>query len=126
MNPHPFYATTMTAYLEERALQLYYYTEGLGNSVDFDHKALIKKLLCFTNTQSDRTNINNWMQLAKDSPRQWEWVVKYGQFEPIETSTTEQESRRKRQNTFAPEVPQSWIMQRGGRAAVRTEMRQLT
>ena len=66
------------------------------------------------------------MQLAKDSPRQWEWVVKYGQFEPIETSTTEQESRRKRQNTFAPEVPQSWIMQRGGRAAVRTEMRQLT
>ena len=120
------YATTMTTYLEERALQLYYYTEGLGKSVDFDHRALIKKLLCFTNTQSDRTNINNWMQLAKNSTRQWEWVVKYGQFEPIETPTTEQELRRKRQNTFAPEVPQPWIMQRGGRAAVRTEMRQLT
>jgi hypothetical protein len=83
-----YYIFYLRTYLEERALQLYYYTEGLGKSVDFDHRALIKKLLCFTNTQSDRTNINNWMQLAKNSTRQWEWVVKYGQFEPIETPTT--------------------------------------
>ena len=39
---------------------------------------------------------------------------------------TEQDLRRKRQNTFAPEVPRAWIEQRGGRAALRAEMRQLT
>jgi len=98
--------------------------------VTFDHKALIKKLLCFTKTQSDRTSTNNWIQLMKDSPKQWDWVVKYGQFEPTEAETTEQELRRERererQNTFAPEVPLGWIMQRGGRAAIRAEMRQLT
>ena len=41
------YAKTMTRYLTERALQLYYYTEILGKLVDFDHKALIKQLLRF-------------------------------------------------------------------------------
>jgi hypothetical protein len=30
------YAKTMTRYLTERALQLYYYTEILGKHVDFD------------------------------------------------------------------------------------------
>ena len=120
------YSTTMATYLEERALQLYYYVVGLGKPVTFDHKALIKKLLCFTNTQSDTTSTNNWIQLMKDSPKQWDWVVKYGQFEPKEAETSEQDLRRKRQNTFAPEVPLAWIMQRGGRAALRAEMRQLT
>jgi len=120
------YSATMATYLEERALQLYYYVVGLGKAVTFDHKALIKKLLCFTNTQSDMTSTNNWIKLMKDSPKQWDWVVKYGQFEPKEAEATEQDLRRKRQNTFAPEVPRAWIIQRGGRAALRAEMRQLT
>ena len=46
--------------------------------------------------------------------------------EPKEAEATEQDLRRKRQNTFAPEVPRAWIIQRGGRAALRAEMRQLT
>ena len=120
------YSATMATYLEERALQLYYYVVGLGKAVTFDHRALIKKLLCFTNTQSDMTSTNNWIKLMKDSPKQWDWVVKYGQFEPKEAEATEQDLRRKRQNTFAPEVPRAWIIQRGGRAALRAEMRQLT
>ena len=48
------YAKTMTRYLTERALQLYYYTDILGKQVDFDHKALIKQLLRFEKT--DRTS----------------------------------------------------------------------
>ena len=44
----------MTRYLTERALQLYYYTEILGKHVDFDHKALIKKLLSRERMQTER------------------------------------------------------------------------
>ena len=76
------YAKTMTRYLTERALQLYYYTEILGKHVDFDHKALIKKLLRFEGTNADRASQENWMQIIQHSPKQWEWVVKYRQFGP--------------------------------------------
>ena len=57
------YAKTMTRYLTERALQLYYYTEILGKHVDFDHKALIKKLLRFEGTNADRASQENWSAL---------------------------------------------------------------
>lgn len=119
----------MTRYLTERALQLYYYTEILGKHVDFDHKALIKKLLRFEGTNADRASQENWMQIIQHSPKQWEWVVKYGQFEPEpegeETTETEKEKRKKRQNTFAPEVPTGWIRQNGGMVAIRQRMRNL-
>ena len=123
------YAKTMTRYLTERALQLYYYTEILGKHVDFDHKALIKKLLRFEGTNADRASQENWMQIIQHSPKQWEWVVKYGQFEPEpegeETTETEKDKRKKRQNTFAPEVPTGWIRQNGGMVAIRQRMRNL-
>ena len=49
--------------------------------------------------------------------------VKYGQFEPElegdETTEKEKEKRRKRQNTFAPELPTGWIRQNGGMVALR-------
>ena len=117
------YAKTMTRYLTERALQLYYYTEILGKLVDFDHKALIKQLLRFEKT--DRTSQENWMRIIKVSPKQWDWVIKYGQFEPEGEETTEKEKRKKRQNTFAPEVPTGWIQQNGGMTALRQRMRNL-
>ena len=85
----------MTRYLTERALQLYYYTEILGKQVDFDHKALIKQPLRFEET--DRTSQENWMRIIKVSPKQWDWVIKYGQFEPEGEETTEKEKRKKRQ-----------------------------
>jgi hypothetical protein len=113
----------MTRYLTERALQLYYYTEILGKQVDFDHKALIKQLLRFEKT--DRTSQENWMRIIKVSPKQWDWVIKYGQFEPEGEETTEKEKRKKRQNTFAPEVPTGWIQQNGGMTALRQRMRNL-
>ena len=91
---------------------MYYYTEILGKLVDFDHKALIKQLLRFEKT--DRTSQENWMRIIKVSPKQWDWVIKYGQFEPEGEETTEKEKRKKRQNTFAPEVPTGWIQQNGG------------
>ena len=31
----------------------------------------------------------------KDSPKQWEWVIKYGQFEQVDDETTEKEKRKK-------------------------------
>ena len=123
------YAKTMARYLTERALQLYYYTEILGKQVDFDHKALIKKLLRFEGTNADRASQENWMQIIQHCPKQWEWVVKYGQFEPEpegdETTEKEKEKRRKRQNTFAPELPTGWIRQNGGMVQLRQRMRNL-
>ena len=119
------YAKTMTRYLTERALQLYYYTEILGKQVDFDHKTMIKWLLRFEGTNADRASQENWMQIMKDSPKQWEWVIKYGQFEQVDDETTEKEKRKKRQNTFAPELPTGWIQQNGGITALRQRMRNL-
>ena len=51
--------------------------------------------------------------------------IKYGQFEPEGEETTEKEKRKKRQNTFAPEVPTGWIQQNGGMTALRQRMRNL-
>ena len=51
-------------------------------------------------------------------------VLKQKQFEPEGEETTEKEKRKKRQNTFAPEVPTGWIQQNGG-TALRQRMRNL-
>ena len=61
-NPFPpegrstIYARTMEKRLTERALQLYYYTEIIGKPVDFDHKVMLKQLLNFRDTQTERTS----------------------------------------------------------------------
>ena len=119
------YARTMEKYLTDRALQLYYYTEILRKPVDFDHKTMLKQLLNFGNTQTARNSQEHWIQIMKFSPQSWNWIVKYGQFEPAPAEATEQEKRRRRQNTFAPELPQGWIRQNGGLAALRNRMRNL-
>ena len=59
------------------------------------------------------------------SSNAWDWIVKYGQFEPTPATMTEQEKRQKRQNTFAPEVPKRWIRQNGGITELRNRMRNL-
>ena len=115
----------MEKYLTDRALQLYYYTEILRKPVDFDHRTMLKQLLNFGNTQTARNSQEHWIQIMKFSPQSWNWIVKYGQFEPAPAEATEQEKRRRRQNTFAPELPQGWIRQNGGLAALRNRMRNL-
>ena len=42
-----------------------------------------------------------------------------------ETTETEKEKRKKRQNMFAPDVPTGWIRQNGGMVALRRRMRNL-
>ena len=61
----------------------------------------------------------------KESPKLWDWVVKYGQFEPRNDEETDQQRRRRRQNTFAPELPQAFAAQHGGLAALRNRMKTL-
>ena len=121
----PNYTRTMEKYLTERALQLYYYTEILHKPVDFDHKALLKQMLNFGTTTADRASQEHWIHTMRFSPEKWDWIVKYGQFEPTPATMTEQEKRQKRQNTFAPEVPKNWIRQNGGIAILRNRMRNL-
>ena len=121
----PNYIRTMEKYLTERALQLYYYTEVLNNPVDFDHKALLKQMLNFGTTTADRASQENWIHTMRFSSNAWDWIVKYGQFEPTPATMTEQEKRQKRQNTFAPEVPKRWIRQNGGITELRNRMRNL-
>ena len=67
----------------------------------------------------------HWMQIMKESPKLWDWVVKYGQFEPRNDEETDQQRRRRRQNTFAPELPQAFAAQHGGLAALRNRMKTL-
>ena len=119
------YATTMQKYLTDRAMQIYYYTEVLNKPVEFDQKRLMKQLLNFGDTQAERTSQEHWMQIMKESPKLWDWVVKYGQFEPRNDEETDQQRRRRRQNTFAPELPQAFAAQHGGLAALRNRMKTL-
>ena len=119
------YATTMQKYLTDRAMQIYYYTEVLNKPVEFDNKRLMKQLLNFGDTQAERTSQEHWMQIMKESPKLWDWVVKYGQFEPRNDEETDQQRRRRRQNTFAPELPQGFAAQHGGLAALRNRMKTL-
>ena len=119
------YTRTMEKYLTDRALQLYYYTEILRKPVDFDHKTMLKQLLNFGSSQTERNSQEHWIQIMKSSPKSWNWIVKYGQFEPAPAEATEQEKRRRKQNTFAPELPQGWIRQNGGLAVLRNRMRNL-
>jgi hypothetical protein len=119
------YATTMQKYLTDRAMQIYYYTEVLNKPVEFDQKRLMKQLLNFGDTQAERTSQEHWMQIMKESPKLWDWVVKYGQFEPRNDDETDQQRRRRRQNTFAPELPQGFAAQHGGLAALRNRMKTL-
>ena len=65
------------------------------------------------------------VQIMKESPKLWDWVVKYGQFEPRNDEETDQQRRRRRQNTFAPELPQGFAAQHGGLAALRNRMKTL-
>ena len=115
----------MQKYLTDRAMQIYYYTEVLNKPVEFDQKRLMKQLLNFGDTQAERTSQEHWMQIMKESPKLWDWVVKYGQFEPRNDDETDQQRRRRRQNTFAPELPQGFAAQHGGLAALRNRMKTL-
>jgi hypothetical protein len=60
-----------------------------------------------------------WMDLLSESPEIWDHVVRYGQFEPRNPEETDQERRQKRQNSFAPQVPQDYITGMGGRVRLR-------
>ena len=57
-----------------------------------------------------------WMELMIESPKLWECVVIYGQFQQIDHGETEQMKRQRRQNTFPKTVPNDIMNGYGGRS----------
>ena len=117
---HQSYANTFARYLEDRAFQLWYYVKVMGKDVgELDYLYVCKALLRFKGTQREMTFDKTWMDLLSESPEIWDHVVRYGQFEPRNPEETDQERRQKRQNSFAPQVPQDYITGMGGRVRLR-------
>ena len=57
----------------------------------------------------------SWMEFLTNSKALWERVVQYKQSQPINSQETEQERRARISNTFAMEIPKSYIKEHGGR-----------
>ena len=120
---NPGYAKTIAMYFEERAMQLYYHVKILELPTHIqDYKQIIRALLgfqgnmAFMTFEDNRMGAPTWMELIIESPKLWECVVKYGQFQPIDHGETEQMKRQRRQNTFPKTVPNDIMNEYGGRS----------
>ena len=85
----------------------------------------MNQLLHFGDTQAERTSQEHWMQIMKkrESPKLWDWVVTC--LRQVMMRKQIRKRRRRRQNTFAPELPQAFAAQHGGLAALRNRMKTL-
>ena len=120
---NPGYAKTIAMYFEERAMQLYYHVKILKLPTHIqDYKQIIRALLGFQGNMAFMTFADNrmgaptWMELMIESPKLWECVVTYGQFQQIDHGETEQMKRQRRQNTFPKTVPNDKMNEYGGRS----------
>ena len=112
-------------YLEDRAIQLYYYAIVLEEETDLhDPKSIIRTMLSYEGTQAEMTQPGSWMEMITESNILWERVVQYGQFQPFNKQETEQERRKRRSNTFAIEIPKDYIQKHGGRRSLLQIIRQ--
>ena len=113
---NPAFGKTIAMYLEDRAIQLYYYAMVQKKETDLhDPKSIIKTMLSYEGTQMAMTQQDSWMDMITESNALWERVVQYGQFQPINKQESEQERRKRRNNTFAMEVPKNFINEHGGK-----------
>ena len=112
---NPAFGKTIAMYLDDRAIQLYYYAMVQKKETDLhDPKSIIKTMLSYEGTQMAMTQQDSWMDMITESNALWERVVQYGQFQPINKQESEQERRKRRNNTFAMEVPKNFINEHGG------------
>ena len=79
-----------------------------------DPKAIIRALLSFQGTQAEMIQQSTWMEMIIGSFELWERVVIYGQFQPIDAGETDQERRKRRNNTFAKQ-PTEYIQEIGSK-----------
>ena len=80
-----------------------------------DPKSIIKTMLRHEGTQMAMTQQDSWMEMITESNALWEREVQYGQFQPINKQETEQEKRKRRNNTFGMELPKDFIREHGGK-----------
>jgi hypothetical protein len=122
---NPAFGKTIAMYLEDRAIQLYYYAIVLEEETDLhDPKSIIRTMLSYEGTQAEMTQPGSWMEMITESNILWERVVQYGQFQPFNKQETEQERRKRRSNTFAIEIPKDYIQKHGGRRSLLQIIRQ--
>ena len=112
---NPAHGKTTARYLEDRAIQLYYHVYVKKEDTDLgDPKAIIRALLSFQGTQAEMIQQSTWMEMIIGSFELWERVVIYGQFQPIDAGETDQERRKRRNNTFAKQ-PTEYIQEIGSK-----------
>ena len=80
--------------------------------------------MAFMTFQDNRMGAPTWMEFIVDSPRLWESVVIYGQFQQIDPEETEQMKRQRRKNTFPKNVPDGIMNEYGGRNAFIRSIRE--
>ena len=106
---NPAHGKTTAMFLEDRAMQLYYYIFVLEKETDLANpKSIIRALLSYEGTQAEMTQQNTWMEMITETPELWERVVIYGQFQTIDKQENEQQKRNRRNNTFAIEIPKEY------------------
>ena len=106
---NPAHGKTTAMFLEDRAMQLYYYIFVLEKETDLANpKSIIRALLSYEGTQAEMTQPNTWMEMITETPELWERVVIYGQFQTIDKQENEQQKRNRRNNTFAIEIPEKY------------------
>ena len=76
------------------AVQLYSIAFSITNTVQYSNPLA----LYFS---SEMIQQSTWMEMIIGSFELWERVVIYGQFQPIDAGETDQERRKRRNNTFA-------------------------
>ena len=77
-------------------------------------QVLTRALLSFQGTQAEMIQQSTWMEMIIGSFELWERVVIYGQFQPIDAGETDQERRKRRNNTFAKQ-PTEYIQEIGSK-----------
>ena len=94
---------------------MYYHVYVKKEDTDLgDPKAIIRALLSFQGTQAEMIQQSTWMEMIIGSFELWERVVQYGQFQPIDAGETDQERRKRRNNTFAKQ-PTEYIQEIGSK-----------
>ena len=107
----PKFADTLQYYLTTRAFQMHHHVdvENKDTECDFDNIRFQKALLRYEGNQSDMNQDETWGDIIRNDEENFERLVIFGQFNNVDKNESLQLKRQRRQNTFAAQVPHSYI-----------------